>query len=462
MSIAARLDHGPVTGWPTARAYLALTKPRIIELLLVTTLPAMVLAARGLPSWGLVLATLGGGAAAAGSANTLNCVVDRDIDAVMPRTSRRPMPLAEVSTRGALVFGTVLGVGSVAVLWAATNALAAALTLLAIVVYVVGYTMVLKRRTPSNIVWGGSAGCLPTMIGWVAVTGRPAWAPVVLFAVVFFWTPPHFWALAMRFRDDYAAAGVPMLPVVAGPDVVVRRIMRYAVLTVATSLLLWPVAGTGWLYPTAATVLGAWLLREVVVLRRDVRLGWPVRPMRLFHASIAYLALLFVCIPVDVLLQARAGTVVGTWRESGVEVQVRWLPDVLVGDGAVTGAGDGTVEATFTPVSPGFHLYGTELDDAGAGGVGRPTRLLVGGSLRSTAAVRAEPAAAEAELAGVDGPVPLFPAGPVTLRVPVHRTAAGPDGTAARATITYAACDAATCLPPVVGRQLVLSLPVPS
>jgi heme o synthase len=457
MSVVARLEprERPARATPgaTVRAYVSLTKPRIIELLLVTTLPAMVLATRGLPSLSLVVATLGGGAAAAGSANALNCVIDRDIDAVMHRTARRPMALAEVSTRGALVFGLVLGVGSVALLWVSTNALAALLTLLAIVVYVVGYTLLLKRRTSSNIVWGGSAGCLPTLIGWTAVTGHLAWPPVVLFAIVFFWTPPHFWALAMRFRDDYAAAGVPMLPVVATPAAVVRQIGGYAAATVATSLLLWPVAGTGWLYPTAATILGGYLLREVMLLHRDVAASRPARPMRLFHASIAYLAVLFLVIAVDVLLVGRAGpdagTLVGSWRESGVQVQVRWLPD------------SGALEATFTPLEPGFHLYGTQLADDGVDGVGRPTRLAVAGALTQAAPAQALSDAPLTRLSGLPTAVPLYPAGPVTLRLPVRRarTAAGGVEAPAWAQVSYAACNDLACLPPVTGRQLVLSLP---
>ena len=198
-------------------AYVALTKPRIIELLLVTTLPAMVLAAGGLPDWWTVVATMVGGTLAAGSANALNCWVDRDIDAMMRRTTHRPLARHEVSPTGALVFGLVLGVLSVAAIGLATNLLAGGLTLVAIAFYIVVYTMLLKRRTAQNIVWGGAAGCMPVLIGWTAVTGSLALAPFVLFAVVFFWTPPHTWALATRYRDDYARAGVPMLPVVAPP-----------------------------------------------------------------------------------------------------------------------------------------------------------------------------------------------------------------------------------------------------
>ncbi len=286
-------------------AYVALTKPRIIELLLVTTVPAMLLAARGMPAPGLLAATLGGGALAAGSANAFNCYLDRDIDALMRRTSRRPLTAAAVSPQGALVFAAVLAVVAIGGLWLTTNLLAAALTLGAIAGYVVGYTMLLKRRTSANIVWGGAAGCMPTLIGWAAVTGRLAVAPFVLFAIVFFWTPPHFWALAMRFRDDYAAAGVPMLPVVAAPRLVVARMSRYTWLTVAASLLLWPIARTGPIYPLAAAVLGVVFLREVSVLRRDIDSDTVARPMRLFHWSITYLSLLFVSLAVDTLVQAR-------------------------------------------------------------------------------------------------------------------------------------------------------------
>ena len=288
----------------TVTAYLALTKPRIIELLLVTTLPAMLLAARGWPPTGLVAATLGGGAAAAGSANVLNCFLDRDIDAVMHRTVRRPLNGGRVSPRGAVVFGAVLAVAAVGLLWWTTTPLAATLTAAAIGIYVLGYTVLLKRRTSSNIVWGGSAGCMPTLIGWAAVTGRLAPTPFVLFAIVFFWTPPHFWALAIRFREDYAAAGVPMLPVVAPARTVVHRMAVYTWLTVATSLVLWPVAHTGWLYPVAAVLLGAAFLREVELLRRQVARGATLHPMRVFHASISYLSALFLCLAADVLLRS--------------------------------------------------------------------------------------------------------------------------------------------------------------
>ncbi|MCU1659834.1 MAG: protoheme farnesyltransferase, partial [Pseudonocardiales bacterium] len=209
-------------------AYVALTKPRIIELLLVTTLPAMILAANGLPTWTVVLATMLGGTLAAGSANALNCYVDRDIDAIMRRTGHRPLARQDVSPAGALVFGIVLGIVAVLVMGLVTNWLAAGLTAAAIAFYVVVYTMLLKRRTSQNIVWGGAAGCMPVVIGWAAVTGGLSWAALAMFGIVFFWTPPHFWALAMRFRADYAAAEVPMLPVVAPAGTVVRKILWYS------------------------------------------------------------------------------------------------------------------------------------------------------------------------------------------------------------------------------------------
>jgi protoheme IX farnesyltransferase len=283
-------------------AYIALTKPRIIELLLVTTLPVMILAAGGLPAWSTVLATLVGGTLAAGSANALNCYVDRDIDAVMRRTGRRPLARHEVSPRSALVFGLVLGLISVLLMGVVTNWLAGGLTLAAIAFYVVVYTMVLKRRTAQNIVWGGAAGCMPVLIGWAAVTDRLAWAPVVLFGVVFFWTPPHFWALAMRYREDYSRAGVPMLPVVATPVAVARQITGYAWLTVLCSLVLWPLA-TGWVYGVLAAGAGATLLVAAHRVLRLTKRGVDARPMQLFHLSNSYLAFLFVAVALDVFVR---------------------------------------------------------------------------------------------------------------------------------------------------------------
>jgi protoheme IX farnesyltransferase len=286
----------------TVKAYVALTKPRIIELLLVTTVPAMMLAARGLPGVGLVVATLVGGTMAAGSANALNCYYDRDIDAIMMRTKNRPLNGSLVSPRSALVFGFVLGALSLTLLWLTTNTLSAALAATAIVFYVMVYTRLLKRRTAQNIVWGGAAGCMPVLIGWTAVTGRLAWAPVVLFLIVFLWTPPHFWALAMQFKSDYAAARVPMLPVVATEEVVTAKIVVYSWAMVAASLVLWPVARTGPVYAVAAAALGAGFLREAYALKRRVRQGRPAQSGRLFHLSISYLSVLFLLVAVENLV----------------------------------------------------------------------------------------------------------------------------------------------------------------
>ena len=290
-----------------ARTYLGLTKPRIIELLLVTTVPTMILAERGLPRLWLVVATLVGGSLAAGSANTLNCYLDRDIDVVMHRTERRPLATGAITPRAALVFGSVLGVVSVAWFALLVNVLSAVLAATAIAFYVLVYTWGLKRRTPQNIVWGGAAGCMPVLIGWSAVTGSLSWSPLVLFLVIFFWTPPHYWPLALRFRDDYAAAGVPMLPVVADVESVARQIVRYSWAMVAASLLLWPVADLGWVYGVPATLLGAAFLTEAHRLQRAARAAargeaQRVRPMRLFHGSITYLTLLFLVVAVAPLL----------------------------------------------------------------------------------------------------------------------------------------------------------------
>jgi protoheme IX farnesyltransferase len=282
-------------------AYVALTKPRIIELLLVSTVPTMFLAAGGFPPLGLVLSTLAGGALAAGSANALNCYIDRDIDEVMTRTARRPLARHTVTPRAALVFGITLGVLATALLWATTNALAAALAVVAILFYVLVYTLLLKRRTSQNIVWGGAAGCMPVLIGWSAVTGGLTWAPLVLFGVIFFWTPPHYWPLAMKFKDDYARAGVPMLPVVATQHAVAKQILWYSWAMVATSLLLWPLA-TGWIYGAGAIVLGAVFLVGAHRLERGIAHGRKVKPMHLFHLSIHYLTLLFGLVALDALV----------------------------------------------------------------------------------------------------------------------------------------------------------------
>jgi protoheme IX farnesyltransferase len=287
-----------------ARALFLLTKPRIIELLLVTTLPAMLLARRGLPGAGLIAVTLLGGALAAASANTLNCYLDRDIDAVMKRTSGRPLVAkttpAAVKPGEALASGIVLGTASTLLLGLLANWLSAILADGAIVFYVFVYTLGLKRRTASNIVIGGAAGCFPVLVGWAAVTGAVGWPAAVLFAVIFFWTPPHFWALAMKFKDDYAAAGVPMLPVVATAATVARKILVYSWLMVAVTLALIPYAG--WIYGACATILGAWFLSEAHLLRSRVAAEHPPAPMRLFHLSIGYLTLLFAVIAVTALV----------------------------------------------------------------------------------------------------------------------------------------------------------------
>jgi len=307
--VGAERDSSPASRRsPTllARALFALTKPRIIELLLVTTLPTMLLAARGLPSLGLVAATLVGGAMAAGSANTINCYIDRDIDAVMRRTSRRPLVAsgrggaAAVRPAEALAFGIALGIAANLTLGFAANWLSAALADAALLFYVFVYTLGLKRRTASNIVIGGAAGCFPVLVGWAAVTGRVAWPALVLFAVIFFWTPPHFWALAMKFREDYAAAKVPMLPVVAAPDVVARKILIYSWAMVGATLALVP--DGGWLYGACAAGLGAWFLTEAHRLRGRIASGVAAAPMRLFHLSIGYLTLLFAAVAVTALL----------------------------------------------------------------------------------------------------------------------------------------------------------------
>jgi len=286
---------------PAARSrlgsYVALTKPRIIELLLITTVPAMVLAAGGWPGTWLVMATLIGGALSAGGANALNMYYDRDIDEVMRRTRARPLARHEVPPRNAVWFGVILGLAGFAWLWVSTTLLAALISTAALLFYVFVYTVRLKRSTVQNIVIGGAAGAAPVLVGWAAVTGSvavPAWA---LFFIVFYWTPPHFWALALRYRDDYAAAGVPMLPVVAGVEATTRRMLLYTGLMVGVSLLLVPLGGMSWIYLVAALVLGAWFLWDTWrVVRR------PEHAMRLFTTSTVYLSALFASVLLDVLL----------------------------------------------------------------------------------------------------------------------------------------------------------------
>ncbi len=301
---------GPRTRADTIRAYIALTKPRIIELLLVTTVPAMVLATRFVPgtdwgAWGgLVVWTMVGGTLAAGSANAINCYLDRDIDLLMVRTRRRPLPAHQVEPERAVVFGIVLGVISFGVMASFVNLLAAFLTLLAIAFYVVVYTMLLKRTTTQNIVIGGAAGALPPVIGWAAVTGDIGVPALILFALVFYWTPPHFWALSLRIRKDYAAAGVPMLPVVKGIPETTRQIGLYTVLMVAISLLLWPVAQMGLIYLGAAVGLGAMFIFQAYRLwqRGASEEASTQGAITLYRYSISYLSLLFLAIAVDALV----------------------------------------------------------------------------------------------------------------------------------------------------------------
>jgi heme o synthase len=286
-------------------AYVALTKPRIIELLLVTTVPAMMLAARGWPSLTLLLFTLLGGTLAAGAANVFNCYFDRDIDRLMHRTQKRPLPTGEITPRAALIFGAVLTVSSIVLLAATTTLLAAALAAGAIFYYAVLYTMVFKRHTRRSTEFGGVPGAAPVLIGWAAVTGSLAWPAVVVFGIVFCWQMPHFWALAMRFKDDYARADVPMLPVVTTAISVGRQIVAWTWATVAVSLLLWPLAddyGIGLGYTLAAVGLGAWFIVEAHRLHRRITREAETRPMQLFHVSISYLALLSVAIVVDAIV----------------------------------------------------------------------------------------------------------------------------------------------------------------
>jgi len=297
------------TGRPVARtglrarvgAYVTLTKPRIVELLLVTTVPTMFLAAGRLPNLWLTVVVVVGGALAAGAANAFNCYIDRDIDQVMKRTSRRPLPAHTVAPRNALIFGMALTVTSLALIGVFANWLATALTAAAIVYYDVVYTMWLKRTTPQNTVWGGVCGAMPVLIGWAAVTGSLDVRAWLLFAVVFFWQPPHFYALAIKFRDDYARAGIPMLPVVASARRVGIETVIYSWLTVAASLALWPFGMTP-VYGVVAFGAGVALLVEAHRLSARAGRGAPIKPMRLFHWSTTYLTLVFVAVLVDTLI----------------------------------------------------------------------------------------------------------------------------------------------------------------
>ena len=283
-----------------ARSYVALTKPRIIELLLVTTLPTMIVAARGMPSVGLMAATLGGGALAAGGANTFNMYLDRDIDSLMRRTRNRPLVTGEMTPRAAFVFAVVLEAAAFIELWSAVNLLSALLAVSATLFYVFVYTLWLKRTSKQNIVIGGAAGAVPVLVGWSAVTGRLSWAPLVMFGIIFVWTPPHFWALAVRYRDDYAAAEVPMMPVVMSMAATARRIVAYTAALWVLSMVLGPVAGLGALYLAVAGVLGAVFLARALQLLRS---GSSDHAIKLFGYSITYLSLLFAAMAGDELLR---------------------------------------------------------------------------------------------------------------------------------------------------------------
>ena len=288
-----------------AAAYVALTKPRIIELLLVTTVPTMVVAAKGLPSVWLMVATVLGGTMAAGGANAINMYVDRDIDSIMKRTQKRPLVTGIISPRNALIFAIGLEVLAFVELWAWVNLLSAALAVSATLFYVFVYTLWLKRRSTQNIVIGGAAGAVPVLVGWAAVTNSLSWAPVVLFAIIFIWTPPHFWSLAVRYKEDYRAADVPMLPVVASMKRTTTEIVYYTVALVAVSFLFGPVAHLGWIYMVTAAVLGAGFLYMVTRLwglaQTDKATGREA--MRVFGYSITYLTVLFVAMAGDVLIR---------------------------------------------------------------------------------------------------------------------------------------------------------------
>ncbi len=285
------------------RAYFLLTKPRVIELLLVTTVPAMILAEEGLPSVWLIFAVLIGGSMAAGGANTINCWIERDRDSLMRRTHGRPLPAGDINPTGALVFGLVLEALAFALLWATSNLLAASLAVSATLFYVFVYTLWLKPRSTQNIVIGGAAGAVPVLVGWAAVTGSlaaPAW---LMFAIIFCWTPPHFWALSIRYRDDYSAAGIPMLPVVKGIPAAARQIVAYSFVVTAVSLALVPVSNLSWGYAVAAAVLGLLFIVRSIQLQRDAT---PERAIKLFMFSNIYLALLFAAIAVDTIVRSLA------------------------------------------------------------------------------------------------------------------------------------------------------------
>lgn len=284
-----------------AKAYFALTKPRVIELLLIATVPTMILAERGIPDPWLVIATVLGGAMSAGSANSFNCYIDRDIDKIMGRTKTRPLVTGELSAKEAYIFAWLLGAGSVAWLGLLVNWLAASLSLAAILFYVFVYTLLLKRRTPQNIVWGGAAGAMPVLIGWAAVTGELNATAWVLFLIVFLWTPPHYWPLSLRYKTEYNEAGVPMLPVVRNNKTVGVQIVLYAWALVASTILLVPIGDMGLIYAATALLGGVFFLLESHHLNAEAKIGEITKPMRLFHGSITYLTVLFIAIALDPL-----------------------------------------------------------------------------------------------------------------------------------------------------------------
>ncbi|WP_404819347.1 heme o synthase [Streptomyces marincola] len=315
MSVTA-VDSRPVAGpvpdsaqWTAGdrvKAFIALTKPRIIELLLITTVPVMFLAEQGVPDLWLVFATCLGGYLSAGGANALNMYIDRDIDALMERTRNRPLVTGVVRPGECLAFGILLAVVSTLWFGLTVNWLSAGLALGALLFYVLGYTMLLKRRTAQNIVWGGIAGCLPVLIGWSSVTNSLSWAAVILFLVIFFWTPPHYWPLSMRVKEDYARVGVPMLPVIAANTVVARQIVVYSWVMVLVSMALWPLGYTGWFYPVVAGLAGGWWLWEAHSLLARARAGQrgaKLKEMRLFHWSITYVSVVFLAVAIDPFLR---------------------------------------------------------------------------------------------------------------------------------------------------------------
>ncbi|MBW4094110.1 MAG: protoheme IX farnesyltransferase [Acidobacteria bacterium] len=298
----AILANAPKLGFSgKLKAYVALTKPRVIELLLVTTLPTMIFAARGLPDIWLMVATMVGGAFAAGSAGSFNCYIDRDIDKVMHRTENRPLVTGAVTPREALIFSWGLGIAAIAILYFGANLLAAALGVVAIFLYVVVYTLILKRRTAQNIVWGGAAGCMPVFIAWAAVTNQVQWPAVILFMVIFLWTPPHYWPLSMKYSDDYNAAHVPMLGAVAGGKIVSVQVVLYTWAMVVCSLLLIPLGRAGIIYSVVAVAAGIWFLTEAHKLHRTAQRGTLTSKgsMKVFHGSISYLTVLFLALAVD-------------------------------------------------------------------------------------------------------------------------------------------------------------------